>query len=109
MKNIKWKYNSKLNSYEGTIKGDIEPLIFIEGSLCVTDIRPCREEEWGEPKHYKIIGLNLKEAKELAEDLITGNNFEIHEQNRLAIIEEEKRTVNLLKEADELLKSLGLE
>ena len=38
MKNIKWKHNSKLNTYEGTIKGDIEPLIFIEGSLCVTDI-----------------------------------------------------------------------
>ena len=33
MKNIKWKYKAKVNTYEGTIKGDKEPLIFIGGGL----------------------------------------------------------------------------
>lgn len=106
MKNIRWKYRASMNHWEGTIKGDNEPLLFICGKLCVTDIRPTRGEVWEHPKHYKIIDLTKEEAKQLAEDLVTGENFQKHESNRLAWEEEGKKTSRLIKEAEELLEKL---
>ncbi len=108
MKNIKWKYKARVNVWEGTVKGDTEPLITIQGHLCVTDIRHCRtSKEWVSPNHYKLNGMSIDEAKQLAEDLITGDNFELHEQNRLSWIAETERTVRLIAETDELLKKLN--
>lgn len=107
MKNIKWKYKAKVNTYEGTIKGDKEPLIFIEGGLCVTDLRESRKSDCHiRPKHYKVIGLSIDERKQLAEDLVTGDNFEKHEQNRLAWIAENDRVSKKIQEVEEFIKSL---
>lgn len=106
MGKIKWKHKSRLNTWEGVIKGDTEPLIFIEGRLCVTDIRPCREQVWQSPKNYKIIGKTLEEAKQLAEDLVTGDNYELHESNRIAWETEHEKTSQLIKEAQEFLDNL---
>jgi hypothetical protein len=110
MKKIKWKYDSRVNVWQGTIKGDFEPLIFIDGNLCITDLRESRKSSFGDnyisPKHYKVIGLSLEEKKQLAEDLVTGNNFELHEQNRLQVVAESEKTVRLIEEADAFLKKL---
>lgn len=110
MKNIKWKYVESVNVWEGTIKGDSEPLMSIQGRLCVTDLRETRKSEvYVSPKHYRISDLTLEEAKQLAEDLVTGDNFEKHEANRLAVEAESKRSVRVIQEATDLLKSLGVE
>lgn len=107
MKLIKWKYIKSVNTYEGTVKGDIEPLISIQGGLCVTDLRECKKsKEWISPKHYKVIGLSIEERKQLAEDLVTGNNFEKHEQNKLDWIAKNEQTVKVIQEAEEFLKKL---
>jgi hypothetical protein len=104
---IKWKERKSMLSWEGTVKGDNEPLIFIEGGLCVTDLRESRKSKVCiSPKHYKIIGLTLDEAKQLAEDLVTGENFEKHEKNRQIWIAEGERTVKLIAEAEALIKKL---
>jgi len=107
MNNIKWKYNSPGNTHEGTVKGDSEPAIFIEGGLCVTDLRESRKsKEWISPKHYKVIGLTIEERKQLAEDLVSGENFEKHEENRLNWEAENERTSKLIEDAKKLIESL---
>ena len=104
---IRWKYIEAVNSWEGTVPGDKEATLFIEGGLCVTDLRESRASEtYVEPKHYKTIGLTLVEAKQLAEDLVTGLNFSKHEANRLEWMAEHQKTVDLIQEAQEYLKSL---
>lgn len=104
---IKWKFNSKVNTWYGTIKGDKESLISIQGRLCITDLRECRKSEtWVSPKHYKLNDITLKEAKKVAEDLVTGDNFEIHEKNRLDWIRESERTAELIQKAEAFIKSL---
>lgn len=107
MRGVTWKYRQAVNTWEGTIKGDDEPLLFIGGGLYVTDLRESRKSEaYVSPKHYKIIGLTLAEAKSLAEDLVTGYNFDKHEQNRLDWIKEGEKTTKLLQEAKEFLDKL---
>lgn len=102
---IKWKYIKAVNVWEGTIKGDTESKLSIQGLLCVTDLRGCYDSDtFVSPKSYKIIGLTVEEAKQLAEDLVTGANFEKHESNRMAWIAEEEKTMKLLSEVDELLE-----
>lgn len=104
---IKWKYIKSINNWEGTIPGDKEPTLFIEGGLCVTDLREVRASKiFVEPKYYRVTGLTLEEAKQLAEDLVTGMNFSKHEENRLAWIAEHERSAKVLQEVEELLKSL---
>lgn len=105
---IKWKYIKAINVWEGTVKGDSYYSITIEGGLAVVDLRESRKSVmYVPPKSYKIIGLILKEAKQLAEDLVSGDNFEKHEANRLAWIAADETTAKLLKEADDLIKRLG--
>jgi hypothetical protein len=107
MKNIKWKYVKAVNVWEGRVKGDSESLISIQGSLCVTDLRESRASDvYVAPKHYKIIGLTLEEAKQLAEDLVTGENFEKHEANRLEWEAQGEKTARIIKEAEEFINSL---
>jgi len=48
----------------------------------------------------------IEERKQLAEDLVTGNNFEKHEQNRLDWIAENEKSAKIIQEADEFLKRL---
>ena len=104
---IKWKFKPKENIWYGTVKGDKEPLISIQGRLCITDLRECRKSEtWISPKHYKLNGISIEEAKQVAEDLVTGANFEIHEKNRLEWEAESERTSRLIQEADAFIKSL---
>ena len=108
-KQIKWKERKSILCWEGTIKGDTEPLIFIEGGLCVTDLRESRADkfpDYKEPKHYRTVGMTLAERKQLAEDLVSGENFEKHEANRLAVIAESERFVKIMAETEALLKSL---
>lgn len=109
MKHIRWKYRERINTWEGTIKGDNEPLISIEGGLCVIDLRESRKspiEKYIPPKYYKIIGLSVGERKQLAEDLVTGENFEKHEANRLAWIADQEKNAKVIREAEEFLKKL---
>ena len=95
---------------EGTVNGDAEPLLFIHGRLCVTDLRESRKSKvWMSPKNYKITGLTLDEAKQLAEDLVTGANFKKHEKNRLDWIAEGEKTVKNIEEAEALIKKLKKE
>lgn len=107
MNGVTWKFKQGMNCWEGTIKGDKEPLLFIEGRLCVSDLRESRSSNICiSPKHYKIIGLSIKEAKELAEDLVMKRNFDKHEQNRLDWIAEQDRTTKIIEEAEHLIKEL---
>lgn len=103
---IKWKYNNKFNVWYGTVKGDNEPLISIQGSYCVTDLRHCREMATERPRHYSVMGLTVDEAKQLAEDVVTGNNFDKHEQNRLELESKSRKTATLIDKAEKLLQSL---
>lgn len=110
MKLIKWKYIKSVNIWEGTVKGDTEALVSIQGRLCITDLRESRKsKEYVPPKHYKTSHLTLEQAKQLAEDLVSGDNFEKHETNRLAVERESQRSAKVIKEATEYLKSLGIE
>ena len=107
MRGVTWKYRQATNTWEGTIKDDNEPLLFIQGKFCVTDLRESRKSKiYISPKSYKIIGLTLKEAKILAEDLVTGDNFEKHEQNRLDWIEENKKSMDVINRGQEFLDKL---
>jgi hypothetical protein len=102
---IKWKYIKAVNVWEGTVKGDSYYSITIEGGLAVVDLRESRKSVMYIPaKSYKIIGMTIEEAKQLAEDLVTGDNFEKHESNRMAWVAEEQSTMKLLSEVDELLE-----
>lgn len=104
MKPIRWKFKTRSNTWEGTVKGDQEPMIFICGGLCVTDLRESRKSDvYISPKHYKIMNLTLVEAKQLAEDLVTGDNFEKHKKNRLDWIEEHNKSAKLIQKAQEYL------
>lgn len=107
---ILWKYKARVNTWEGTIKGDTEPLIFIEGGLCVTDVRESRKSGFGKdyvsPKSYNIMGLPIEERKQLAEDLVTGANFEKHEANRLAWEAKSQRTADLIQSTQKFLDDL---
>jgi hypothetical protein len=109
MRGITWKFKQGMNHWEGTVKGDNEPLLFICGKLCVTDLRASNKssiDNYVNPIHYKIIGLTLKEAKNLAEDLVTGDNFEKHEANRLEWIAEQEKSTEVLRKAQEFLDNL---
>lgn len=107
MRGVKWKFRQSQNTWEGTVKGDKEPTLFICGALCVTDLRESyKSESFVSPKHYKIIGLTKEEAKSLAEDLVTGENFDKHEANRLAWIEEHNKTANVMARAQEVLDKI---
>ena len=104
---IKWKYKQSINVYEGTIKGDSEPLISIQGGLCVTDLRESRQSlTWVPAKHYKVIGLSIEERKQLAEDLVSGANFEKHEKNRLDWLAENQKTADVIASAQKLINKL---
>ena len=107
MRGVTWKFKQGMNTWEGTLKGDKEPLLFINGRLCVTDLRKSKKSKiFISPKCYKLNGMSIEEAKRLAEDLVNGDNFEKHEANRLDWIAEQNRTTKLIADADELLKSL---
>ena len=107
MRGVSWKFRGVMNCWEGTVRGGTEPSIFIEGRLCVSDLRESRSsKEYVSPKHYKIIGLTLEEAKELAEDLVNNVNFDKHESNRLQCIKEQEETTKMLKEAQDFLNKL---
>lgn len=107
---IKWKHRPSMLCWEGTVKGDSEPLIFIEGGLCVTDLRESRKSGFGKdyipPKHYKTIDMTLEERKQLAEDLVTGANFEKHEANRLEWERKNQETADLIASTDKFIKEL---
>lgn len=107
MRGVRWKFRQGQNTWEGTVKGDKEASLFICGGLCVTDLRESyKSDVFVQPKHYKIMGLKLEEAKSLAEDLVTGDNFEKHETNRLAWIEEHKKTADTMTRAQEMLDKI---
>lgn len=106
MKNIRWKHVPRMNTYEGTIKGENEYVFSIQGGLCLMDMRPSRQEIWEEPKTYKTIGLTLNEVKQLAEDLVSGENFEVHEKNRLGVIAESERSAKIIQNAKRFLAEL---
>jgi len=103
---IKWKYIKRTNNWEGTIKGEDKRVFSIEGHLCVTDLRPCYKDVWESPKHYKLNGISIGEAKQLAEDLVTGVNFEKHEKNRLDWEADTARSVKVIQDAEDFLKKL---
>lgn len=107
MNGVRWKFRQGINTWEGTIKGDIEPSLFIEGGLCVTDLRESRKSKTYVPaKYYKIIGLTKDEAKRLAEDLVNGWNFDKHEQNRLEWEADNEKSAKVIQDAKEFLKKL---
>jgi len=107
MNGVTWKYRAGVNQWEGTLKGDTDPLLIICGRLCVTDLRESRKSAVCiSPKYYKITGLTKDEAKRLAEDLVNGWNFEKHEKNRLEWIADEEKTMKVIEEAEAFIKSL---
>lgn len=95
---IKWKYSSRMNCHEGYLNGEL--IFCIEGTLCVTDIRP----EFERPSYYKIISVD--DGKEIAFDLLNNINVEKHQKNKDAWIAEQQKTSDLISKVDELLKSL---
>ena len=100
---IKWKYRSY--QWQGTIKGDTEPTLFVNGSLCVTDLRVQRKsKEWIPADTYSIT--SVEDGKWLAEDLVLGVNTEIHEANRLAWLAKEAKTAKVIADAQAFIDKL---
>lgn len=102
---IKWKYRSY--QWQGTVKGDTEPTLFVNGSLCVTDLRAQRKntsKEWIPADTYSIT--SVEDGKMLAEDLVLGVNMEIHEANRLAWLAKEAKTARVIEDAQAFLDKL---
>lgn len=52
------------------------------------------------------MGLSIKDAKELAEDLVNNTNVEKHEINKLNYEYEQNRSAELIERAQQLLKNL---
>lgn len=111
MRGVTWKYRQAVNTWEGTVKGDTEPMLFVQGRAWLTDIRESRKanessevKEWRSPNHYTISSVD--EGKRMGEDLVHGDNFEKHEANRLAMIADNERVAKLMQSADELINKL---
>jgi hypothetical protein len=108
MRGVTWKFKSAVNMWEGTVKGDEEATLFVQGRGAVTDVRESRKaKDFRHPNHYKISSVD--EGKRLAEDLVNGDNVEKHEANRLAWIADGERVAKLIQDADELIKKLKLQ
>ena len=100
---IKWKYLKRVNCHEGFIDGKLA--FSIEGTLCVTDLRKNRSsQEWVSPDYYRIT--DVENGKQIANDLLNGENSENHEANRQAWIAEQEKTSRLIKDVDKLIEQL---
>ena len=106
MRGITWK-RAACNILEGFVKDpkyNNEPIFSIQG-WSVVDLRESRfSKTFILPKYYK--GKDKDNSKRIAEDLYNNVNLELHEQNRQAIIEESRRTAQIMRKANTLLKRL---
>lgn len=101
---IKWKKKG-FGITEGTVKGDSEPTFFINGSYSLQDLRETRKsKEFVAPKEYRIASTD--DGKYIAEDLVLGNNIELHENNRKSLIAEAERTSKVIADARAYIKNL---
>lgn len=101
---IKWKKKG-FGITEGTVRGDSEPTFFINGSYCLQDMRESRKStEYILPKTYRIA--SPEDGKYIAEDLVLGNNLELHERNRQELIGKNNKTAQIIADADKLIQSL---
>lgn len=99
---IKWEYISQINCHEGFINN--KRIFSVDGTLCVIDLRPTSETPWRSPDYYRIS--SVEEGKEIAFDLLNNLNVEKHKKNKEAWIAEQQKTVDLIRETDEFIKSL---
>ena len=112
MKKISWRKAKGGRAFEHFLEGFVDgKLAFIkEGGLCLSDLREMGGygDDFQPPKHYPLIeeGNKLEEAKRIAYELLNSINLEAHESRRRAWEDRHIKTANLIKEAEELLKSL---
>ncbi len=107
MRGVTWKQQKSTCMWVGTVKGDTDYTLIVQGRGCVTDVRASRKlKEFIHPNHYKIS--SVEEGKRLAEDLVNGDNFELHEKNRLAYIAETKRQAKVIEDTEKFIYNLKL-
>ena len=104
IKKIRWKYRASMNTWSGTY--DKYERFTIEGGLCVTDHG--EEEnplEFVTSKHYRIHG-DIQVGKDIAFDLLNRLNLEIHQGNWQKWEDENLKSIKVIQEAQDFLKSL---
>lgn len=107
---IVWKKPKGGKVWEHILEGWVEKekCFLIEGSLCLTDLRPMKNEPWEKPKHYMIGNTdNVKDkAKQMAYEILNNINPEIYEANleTQRIIDE--HTQKVIKDAQNFLDKL---
>jgi hypothetical protein len=99
---IRWKFLRRINTYEGYVNDKLS--FSIEGTLCVSDVRNCYGEGYVVPNRYRIQDVN--HGKQIAIDLLEGNNTEKHEENRLKWVAEQDKCTKLIHDTDLLIKQL---
>lgn len=111
MKKITWKRAKGGRSMEHQLEGfvDGELAFIISGRLCVQDLRAMKaSEKWVAPKAYRLDlnGDTTTEAKIIASDLLNEINLEKHQANWQAWEDENKKSGELIREAQAFLDSL---
>lgn len=114
LKKITWKKAKGGRAFEhikvGYVDGDKS--FIIEGRLCVTDLRGTFQyDKWESPKHYRLDSTQshqdiLKEAKEIASDLLNGLNIDKHQANWQFWEDESAKTIKILEEAQNFLNKI---
>lgn len=111
MKEITWKKAKGGRSMEHQLEGFVngELAFIISGRLCVQDFREMKASSgWIAPKAYRLDtnGDTTTEAKQIASDLLNGLNIEKHQENWQKWEDENKRSGELIRKAQEFLDSL---
>ena len=112
MKKISWRKAKGGRAFEHLLEGFVDgKLAFVkEGGLCLSDIRDLGGlgDDFVPPKHYPLTNETdkLAEAKLIAHELLNGINLDVHENSRKSWEDRHTKTANLIKEAEEFLKSL---
>ena len=110
MNGITWKFRANMNCWSGYTDPkkttlDDDAAFSIEGRYCVTDVRETKaSKEPILPKSYLIS--SIEEGKKIAEDLHNGINLEKHQANYEAMEAKSQKTVDVISEATDLLKSI---
>lgn len=103
MRGITWK--KRMGGWEGWTKDSKEWCSFHVSGGYVQDLRESRSSKnYKSPFAYKAE--NSTEGKKIAEDIYNDTNLETHELNRQVLLNEGKKFVKLMSDADKFIKKL---
>lgn len=110
MANIKWKKAKGGRTWEHLTEGWVDGVkcFQIEGRLCVTDLRPMKNEPWEHPKHYRIGNSDSPKdkAKQMAYEILNNINPLVYEANLETQRIENEHTQKVMKDAQDLIDRL---